>query len=63
MKTEWITTNRVFYGIACSALALWAVAMFIEACRTRSKVQVIAIGVKKPGDQAKAESPSAADNQ
>jgi len=61
----WNTTDRIFYGIACSALAIWAVAMFIEACRSRPKVQVIMLG-HKPGkakDQAKDESSSAAENQ
>ncbi len=47
----WNTTDRVFYGVACSAMAIWAVAMFIEACRTRPKVQVLAFGLKKPDDK------------
>ena len=60
----WNTTDRVFYGIACSALAIWAVAMFIEACRSRPKVKLIVLGVSgKAKDQAKDESPSAAENQ
>jgi len=68
----WNTTDRIFYGIACSALALWAVAMFIEACRSRPKVKMIVLGVsgkggnsgdevKQPAKQGKAESSSAAE--
>jgi hypothetical protein len=46
----WNTTDRVFYGVACSALAIWAVAVFIEACRTRPKVKMIVLGVSKGGN-------------
>ena len=67
MENSWTKTERslylIAYGITASALALWAIATFIEACRSRPKVQVLMLG-HKPGkakDQAPAESSSAAE--
>jgi len=53
-QTEWNTTDRVLYGIMCSGVMLWAIAMFIEACRTRPKIQMMVLSTKavkdsKPG--------------
>ncbi len=61
-QADWNTTDRVLYGIMCSGIALWAIATFIEACRTRPKVQMMVLSVKqppKPGDNG--ESSSAAE--
>jgi len=63
---SWTKSERkiylIAYGIFTSAIAIWAISMFIEACRARPKVVAIGLNVKTKG-QAKAESPSAADNQ
>ena len=65
MENSWTKTDRIFYGIMCSGMMLWAIAMFIEACRSRPKVQVIMLGVSgkgsNNGEKAKAESSSAAE--
>lgn len=57
----WNTTDRIFYGIMCSGIALWAIAMFIEACRTRPKVQMMVLSVKQPAKPGPDESSSAAE--
>lgn len=62
-EANWNTTDRILYGIMCSGIALWAIATFIEACRTRPKVQMMVLSVKgikdsKPGPD---ESSSAAE--
>jgi len=51
MKAEWTNTDRILYGIMAGGVVIWAVAMFIEACRARPKVQVLAFGIKKPVKQ------------
>ena len=70
MKADWNTTDRIFYGIMCSGMMLWAIATFIEACRSRPKVSVVMLGVsgkskevKQPAKPGLDESSSAADNQ
>jgi len=45
----WNTTDRILYGIMCSGVMLWAIATFIEACRSRPKVQMMVLSVKQPG--------------
>jgi len=47
-QADWNTTDRIFYGIMCSGMMLWAIATFIEACRTRPKVQMMVLSVKPP---------------
>ncbi len=47
-QAEWNTTDRVLYGIMCSGVMLWAIATFIEACRTRPKVQMMVLSLKNP---------------
>lgn len=59
----WNTTDRIFYGVACTAFALWAIATFIEACRSRPKVQMVVLSVKKPEQVGPDESSSAPENQ
>lgn len=57
MKADWNTTDRILYGIMCGGMALWAIATFIEACRSRPKVQMIVLGVSgKVKDKSKGES-------
>ena len=63
-EIRWIKTDRILYGIMCSGIALWAIAMFIEACRTRPKIQMMVLGVPKGNDnneKAKAGPSSAAE--
>jgi len=53
-QTEWNTTDRILYGIMCSGIMLWAISEFIEACRTRPKIQMMVLSTKavqdsKPG--------------
>jgi len=50
-QSDWNTTDRIMYGIMCSGIMLWAIATFIEACRTRPKVQMMVLSLKgvKPG--------------
>jgi len=45
---NWNTTDRILYGVMCSGIALWALATFIEACRSRPKIQMMVLGVKSP---------------
>jgi len=52
--------DRIFCGILCSAFALWSIAVFIEACRTRPKVQLMVLGIKQPDKSGPDESSSAA---
>jgi len=40
------------YGIMCSAIMLWAIATFIEACRSRPKDEMIVLGFKRNGELA-----------
>lgn len=66
MKAEWTNTDRILYGIMAGGVVIWAVATFIEACRARPKVQVLAFGFKVPksgnnGEKVKDESSSAAE--
>ncbi len=63
MENRWTKTDRIFYGIMCSGMMLWAIATFIEACRSRPKVKLIVLGQMsgKAKDQAEAESSSAAE--
>jgi len=49
-QTEWNTTDRILYGIMCSGIMLWAIATFIEACRTRPKVQMMVLSTKAVKD-------------
>jgi len=60
-QSDWNTTDRIFYGIMCSGILLWAISTFIEACRTRPKVQMMVLGVKQPAKPGLDESPSAAE--
>ena len=60
-ETDWNTTDRVLYGIMCSGIALWAIATFIEACRSRPKVQMMVLSVKQPKIPGPDESLSAAE--
>ncbi|KKM69345.1 hypothetical protein LCGC14_1451710 [marine sediment metagenome] len=63
-QADWNTTDRVLYGIMCSGIALWAIATFIEACRTRPKVQMMVLSIKQPaipGPDESDESSSAAE--
>jgi len=46
--TEWSKTDRILYGIMCTGVMLWAISTFIEACRSRPKVQMVVLSVKKP---------------
>jgi len=57
-QSDWNTTDRIMYGIMCSGIMLWAIATFIEACRTRPKVQMMVLSLKgvQPGPD---ETPSA----
>jgi len=59
-QADWNTTDRIMYGVMCGGIALWAIATFIEACRTRPKVQIMVLSLKgvKPGPD---ESPSASE--
>jgi len=64
MKAEWNTTDRILYGIMAGGVVLWAISMFIDACRSRPKVQILAFGFKKPagpGPDQPDESSSAAE--
>lgn len=67
MKSQWTTTDRVFCGIfyvvVGSAIALQGIAAFIEACRSRPKIQVLAFGFKKQDDKAKVEAVGAQESQ
>jgi len=59
-QADWNTTDRIMYGVMCSGIALWAIATFIEACRTRPKVQMMVLSVKQPAKPGPDESSSAA---
>jgi len=62
-QSDWNITDRIMYGIMAGGIALWAIATFIEACRTRPKVQMMVLSLKqleKPGPD---ESQSAAVEQ
>lgn len=51
-QADWNTTDRIMYGIMAGGIALWAISTFIEACRSRPKVQMMVLSVKqldKPG--------------
>lgn len=67
MENSWTKSERslylIAYGIMASAIALYAVAALIEACRSRPKVKLIVLGhvSGKAKDQAEAESSSAAE--
>jgi len=61
MSADWNTTDRIMYGIMCSGIMLWAISMFIEACRSRPKVQMMVLSVKQPAKPGPDESPSAAE--
>lgn len=61
MKGEWNTTDRVLYGIMCSGMMLWAIATFIEACRSRPKVKMVVLSVKQPEKPGPDESSRAAE--
>ena len=58
-QADWNTTDRIMYGVMCSGIALWAIATFIEACRTRPKVQMMVLSVKQPAKPGPDESSSA----
>jgi len=58
---NWNTTDRIFYGIMCSGMMLWAIATLIEACRSRPKVQMLVLSVKPPAVKEIHESSSAAE--
>jgi len=60
-QADWNTTDRIMYGVMCSGVALWAIAMFIEACRSRPKVQMMVLSVKQPAKPGPDESSSAAE--
>jgi hypothetical protein len=60
-QADWNTTDRIMYGVMCSGIALWAIATFIEACRTRPKVQMMVLSVKQPAKPGPDESSSAAE--
>lgn len=64
-EISWNTTDRILYGIMCSGIALWAIATFIEACRSRPKVQMMVLSLKgvkeSQGTDGPDESPSAAE--
>ena len=47
-KADWNTTDRVLYGIMAGGVVLWAISQFIEACRSRPKIQMMVLGVKGP---------------
>jgi len=55
MENSWTKSERsiylIAYGLMASAIALYAVAALIEACRSRPKLQVLAFGFKKPDDK------------
>jgi len=59
-QSVWKTTDRIMYGVMCSGIALWAIATFIEACRSRPKVQMMVLSVKQPAKPGPDESSSAA---
>lgn len=51
-QADWNTTDRIMYGIMAGGIALWAIATFIEALRTRPKIQMMVLSLKqleKPG--------------
>lgn len=51
-QADWNTTDRIMYGVMCSGIILWAIATFIEACRSRPKIQMMVLSLKqleKPG--------------
>jgi len=58
-QADWNTTDRIMYGVMCSGIALWAIATFIEACRTRPKVQMMVLSVKQPAKPGPDESSGA----
>lgn len=57
MTNQWSKSERSLYlilcGITAAAVVVWGVGAFIDACRTRPKVQVFAFGMKKPDDKEK----------
>ena len=47
----------IVYGAMAVGVIIWAVSQFIEACRSRPKVQVLAFGFKKPVESSDAAAP------
>jgi len=60
-EADWNKTDRVLYGIMCSGIALWAIAVFIEACRSRPKVQMMVLSARQLEKTGPDESSSAAE--
>jgi len=60
-QADWNTTDRIMYGVMCSGIMLWAISTFIEACRSRPKVQMLVLSVKPPAVKENNETPSAAE--
>jgi len=60
-QSDWNTTDRILYGVMCSGIALWAIATFIEACRTRSKHKIMVFKVNLPEKPGPDESSGAAE--
>jgi hypothetical protein len=61
MKADWNTTDRILYGVMAGGVVIWAIATFIEACRSRPKVQMMVLSVKQPAKPGPDESSSAAE--
>lgn len=51
MASNWNTTDRILYGIMAGGVVLWAISQFIEACRSRPKVEMIVLGVPTGRDK------------
>jgi len=60
-EANWNATDRILYGVMCSGIALWAIATFIEACRSRPKVQMLVLSVRPPAVKENHETLSAAE--
>ncbi|MBA7496747.1 hypothetical protein ES702_07356 [subsurface metagenome] len=64
-KANWNTTDRVlfgiFYGVVGVAVLISGISQFIEACRSRPKVQMMVLSIKPPAQPGPDESSSAAE--
>jgi len=63
----WTKSERSLYLIACgivaSAIAVFAISQFIEACRSRPKVEMIVLGVPKgKGKEKEVKQPAVKEN-
>ena len=47
-QANWNTTDRILYGIMAGGVVVWAISQFIEACRSRPKIQMVVLSAKQP---------------